>query len=116
MILEYLARFLAGGLLVCVFAFISEICKPRQFAGIFSSAPSVLLAGLVITLFAKGADAAVLTAQGAIAGAVAMIVFCLAASRTIQRYRALRGSALALICWFLTSFAVFMLMYIVLRW
>lgn len=111
MVLEYLARFLAGGLLVCVFAFISEICKPRQFAGIFSSAPSVLLAGLIITLFAKGAVPADLTAQGAIAGAVGMLVFCLAASLTIQRYRALRGSALALIGWLLVSFAFFVLIY-----
>ncbi len=114
MILEYLARFLAGGLLVCVFAFISEVCKPKQFAGIFSSAPSVLLAGLIITLFAKGAAPAVLTAQGAIFGAVGMIGFCLVASRTIQRYQALRGSSLALICWFLIAFAVFALVYIVL--
>lgn len=111
MVLEYLARFLAGGLLVCVFAFISEVCKPKQFAGIFSSAPSVLLAGLIITLLVKGAASAVLTAQGAIAGAVGMIAFCLLASLTIQRYQVLRGSVLALIAWFLVSFAFFVLLY-----
>ncbi|MGH2480305.1 MAG: DUF3147 family protein [Ktedonobacteraceae bacterium] len=116
MILEYLARFLVGGVLVCVFAFISEICMPKQFAGIFSAAPSVLLAGLIITLLAKGAPTAALTAQGAIAGAVGMIVFCLVAHRTITRYRALPGSSLALVSWFFVSFAVFVLLHVMLAW
>lgn len=55
MLLEYIARFVAGGLLVCLFSLISQVCEPKQFAGLFSAAPSVLLAGLVLTLFIKGA-------------------------------------------------------------
>jgi len=29
MILEYIARFVVGGLLVCAFALVSEICQPK---------------------------------------------------------------------------------------
>ncbi len=116
MILEYLARFVAGGLLVCLFAFISEICNPKHFAGIFSAAPSVLLAGILITLFAKGAAPAVLTAEGAIAGAVGMIGYCLVATPAIQRYKTLPGSVLSLIGWFLVAFAAFALLHVILGW
>ena len=116
MILEYIARFVVGGLLVCVFALISEICKPKQFAGIFSAAPSVLLAGLIITLMTKGASHAVLTAEGAIAGAVGMIFFCIIATPLIKRYRALVGSLLSLIGWFVVSFVTFVLVSLAMGW
>ena len=64
MVLEYIARFLAGGILVCLFALISEVCKPKQFAGLFSAAPSVLLAGLVLTLLFKRAWEKLLAPRG----------------------------------------------------
>lgn len=107
MLLEYILRFLAGGLLVCLFALISEACEPKQFAGLFSAAPSVLLAGLIITLIFKGSNAAVQTAEGAIAGAAGMIFYCLSATRAIQRFKALWGSVLSLAGWLVVSFGVF---------
>lgn len=116
MLLEYLAKFVAGGLLVCAFALISQICMPKQFAGIFSAAPSVLLAGLTITLLMKGATHATLSAQGAIAGAVGLIAYCLVATPAIKRYQALPGSLLSLSIWFLGSFCAFALLSAVLKW
>ena len=38
----YLAKFLAGGALVVLFALISEMFEPKRFAGIFAAAPSIL--------------------------------------------------------------------------
>lgn len=116
MIVEYIARFVAGGLLVCVFALISQVCKPKQFAGIFSAAPSVLLAGMVITLVTQGASHAVLTAEGAIAGAVGMIFYCLIATPLIKRYKTLRGSVLSLIGWGLVSCIAFLAVGSVVGW
>jgi hypothetical protein len=116
MVLEYLARFVVGGLLVCAFALISEMGKPKQFAGIFSAAPSVLLAGLIVTLLTKGATHAILTTEGAIAGAIGMIFFCIVAAPAIKRYTALPGSLLALACWFVVSSIAFVLMSITMRW
>lgn len=116
MVLEYIARFAVGGLLVCLFALISQVCEPKQFAGLFSAAPSVLLAGLVLTLFLKGPVSAVSTAEGAIAGAAGMIVYCLIATRTVQRYKALPGSLIALVGWFVVSFGVFGIMSMAMHW
>jgi hypothetical protein len=116
MVLEYIARFIIGGLLVCAFALLSEICKPKQFAGIFSAAPSVLLAGLIVTLITKGASHATLTAEGAIAGAVGMIFFCIVATPAIKRHKAMIGSLLSLVCWFIVSFVTFVLLSIAMGW
>lgn len=116
MILEYIARFIAGGLLVCVFALISEMCKPKQFAGIFSAAPSVLLAGLIITLIIKGPPHAILTAEGAIAGAVGMIFFCVVATPAIERYKTLPGSLLSLVGWLVVSLVTFFLLSVAMGW
>jgi Protein of unknown function (DUF3147) len=116
MILSYLARFVAGGLLVCVFALISQACMPKQFAGIFSAAPSILLAGLVITLFTKGATHAALTTEGAIAGAIGMIFYCVMATPAIKRFKTIIGIILPLLGWFVVSFCAFVVMSIVLKW
>lgn len=115
-VLIYLARFVAAGLLVCLFAVISEVCKPKRFAGLFGAAPSVLLAGVIITLLTKGAATATLTAEGAIAGAVGLICYALLAAPAIERYKALVGSVLALSGWFLVSFGSFVLLRAIMRW
>lgn len=116
MLLEYLAKFIAGGLLVCVFALIAQVCMPKQFSGIFSAAPSVLLAGLTIILLTKGATHATLAAEGAIAGAIGMICYCLVATPAIKRYQALPGSLLALSVWFLSAFCAFGILRTLLKW
>lgn len=116
MLLEYIAKFLAGGLLVCAFALISQICMPKQFAGIFSSAPSVLLASLAITLIMQGANKATLSAEGAIAGAIGMVLYCIVATPAIRRYQALRGSLLSLLIWGVGALCAFALLSVVLKW
>jgi hypothetical protein len=52
-----ISKGLAGGGLVVAFAVISECLTPKRFAGLFSAAPAVALAGLTITLLDKGAHA-----------------------------------------------------------
>jgi hypothetical protein len=114
--LEYLARFVVGGLLVCIFALISQMCVPKQFAGIFSTAPSVLLAGLAITLVTKGAVQATLSTEGAVAGALGMILYCIVVTPAIKRHQTLRGSLLSLFIWFFISFGAFTVMSVALKW
>jgi hypothetical protein len=116
MLLEYVAKFVAGGLLVCIFALISQACKPKQFAGIFSTAPSVLLAGLIVTLLTRGATHAMLNAEGAIAGAIGMVVYCVIATPMIKRHQAIVGSVMSLSGWFLASFCAFALMHVAWQW
>jgi hypothetical protein len=116
MIWEYVAKFFAGGLLVCLFALISEACQPKQFAGLFSAAPSVLLATLIITLFIKGAAIARLDVEGAIAGAVGLTFYSLTASKIIKRTGTLAGSLLSLLAWLAVSFGVFGLLKLLAGW
>lgn len=116
MLWEYIAKFFVGGLLVCLFALISQACEPKQFAGLFSAAPSVLLASLVLTLLMKGANYATLTAEGAIAGAVGLIFYCLITTRVIHRMNALPGSLLSLTGWLAVSLGTFALLSGLLHW
>jgi uncharacterized membrane protein len=116
MILSYLAKFIAGGLLVCVFALISQVCKPKQFAGIFSAAPSVLLAGLGITLLTKGAIHAALTTEGATAGAIGLICYCVMATPAIKRFKTIMGVIVSLLGWSLASLCAFVVLSMLLKW
>ncbi len=43
-------RVLAGGTLVVAFAMISDAVKPKMFSGLFSGAPSVATASLLVTV------------------------------------------------------------------
>ena len=52
---EYLLRFIAGGLAVSAFAILGDALRPKSFAGLFGAAPSIALATLLITLSQNGA-------------------------------------------------------------
>jgi hypothetical protein len=42
--MDYLLRFLCGGIVVSLFAMVGDVLRPRSFAGLFGAAPSVALA------------------------------------------------------------------------
>jgi len=44
--LEYVLRFLAGGIAVSAFAALGDTLRPKSFAGLFGAAPSIALATL----------------------------------------------------------------------
>src|SRR5215472_17922018 len=103
----YIAKFCVGGALVCGFALISEVCSPKRFAGIFSAAPSVLTAGLAVTLIAESASKAALDAEGAVAGAVGLIAYRLVATPPVRRFKALGGAALATPAWLVVAMGAY---------
>ncbi|MGH2516570.1 MAG: DUF3147 family protein [Ktedonobacterales bacterium] len=103
----YIAKFCVGGALVCAFALVSEVCAPKRFSGLFSAAPSVLTAGLAVTLIAETAGKAALNAEGAVAGAVGLIAFCLIATPLVRRFKALRGSLLAAVVWLVVAMGAY---------
>jgi hypothetical protein len=41
MLMEYMIRFLAGGVIVSLFAMIGDVLRPKSFAGLFGAAPSI---------------------------------------------------------------------------
>jgi hypothetical protein len=97
---------LAGGGLVVVFAVVSECLAPKRFAGLFSAAPAVALAGLTITLLDKGAPDAHENAVGMIAGSVGMIAYAMAIIPLLRRTPASRAALTGLAAWALVAAAV----------
>jgi hypothetical protein len=44
--MEYVVRFIAGGIVVLAVASLADVLRPKSFAGLFGAAPSVALATL----------------------------------------------------------------------
>lgn len=100
------ARVVAGGLLVVAFAIVSDMLKPKMFAGLFSAAPSVATASLLITGLASGPARDHRYALGMIVGAVGLVFFSAAAAMLVRRLGAIPGSALAWVAWAIPSFGL----------
>jgi uncharacterized membrane protein (GlpM family) len=98
-----IAKGLAGGTLVVVFAVISEAVSPKRFAGLFSAAPAVAIAGLTIVLLDKGAHTAHENSAGMIAGAAGMAAYAMAVIPLLRRMRASRAAAGALVVWVIAA-------------
>lgn len=94
---------LAGGALVVAFALIGEILRPKWFAGLFSAAPSVAVASIVVTIADKGDRAAVLEAIGMMFGAAGFVAFALVDRPLLDRFNAVVASSLALLAWLLVG-------------
>jgi uncharacterized membrane protein (GlpM family) len=89
----------AGGGLVVAFALLSEGLSPKRFAGLFSAAPAVALAGLVVVLLDKGAHDGHENSVGMLAGSAGMIAYAAAAVPLLRRLRASVAASAALVCW-----------------
>lgn len=92
-------RVVAGGALVVAFAMISDVLKPKMFAGLFSAAPSVATASLLLTGLAMGPAKAQSSAAGMVAGAVGLVAFCLAAVVLVNHLGAVAGSLVGWVVW-----------------
>jgi uncharacterized membrane protein (GlpM family) len=93
-------RAAAGGLLVLAFAVLSEAVKPKRFAGLFSAAPAVAIAGLVVTVATGPASDAKDGALGMLAGAAGMMAYATAVVALLKRQRPHAASAVAMLVWF----------------
>ena len=102
------ARVLAGGALVVAFAMISNAAKPRMFSGLFSGAPSVAIASLLVTGLATGAQKDEKYATGMIAGAIGLVVFAVVAALVVKRFGSIWGSSIAWIGWLATAGAIYL--------
>jgi hypothetical protein len=105
---QILLRFLMGGAVVSVFAAISDVLKPKSFAGLFGAAPSVALATLGLTVLAQGATYAATEGRSMIAGAIALFGYASIVSWIMMRYKvkALVITTCAIPLWFGIAFGV----------
>lgn len=98
---DIIVRFFIGGLVVSAFSVISDLLKPKTFAGLFGAAPPIALATLALTVMKEGKQYAAIEARSMILGAIALFVYSLALSHILLRFRrsALPVSLVLLILW-----------------
>jgi len=104
--MELLGRFLLGGLIVSLFAVISDGLRPKGFAGLFGAAPSVALATLTLTLLTDGKQYAALEARSMVAGALAFLAYALACVYLLAKkhFRAAPTTVAMLFVWGIFAF------------
>jgi len=88
---------------------LSDVFKPKAFAGLFAAAPSVALVSLGLTAAMMGAQKATINATSMIAGGVGLLAFCAVAALLEKRTGAITGSAIAWLSWLLVAGSVFWL-------
>lgn len=100
------AKGAAAGLLVVGFALLSEGLSPKRFAGLFSAAPAVAIAGLALMLLDKGSHDARQNATGMIAGGAGMTVYAAAIVFLLRRFTATAAAAVGLVAWAAAAAAI----------
>jgi hypothetical protein len=104
--LEYLLRFCIGGLAVSGFALLSDVFRPKSFAGLFGAAPSIALSTLVIALYQHGPGYMAIEGRSMVLGSVALWLYCIVVCWLMQRgnVRAFPATATALVVWVAVAF------------
>jgi hypothetical protein len=110
--MEIVVRFFIGGFAVSVFALLSDLLKPKSFAGLFGAAPSVALATLGLTIATEGTGYAAVECRSMIAGALALGFYSLLVCRLLIRGRLtpLPATLAALPAWFGVAFGLAVLL------
>jgi uncharacterized membrane protein (GlpM family) len=73
--MDYVIRFVLGGLVVSLFATLGDILKPKSFAGLFGASPSVAFATLALTVISHNRSVASIESRSMIVGAVALLLY-----------------------------------------
>ena len=106
--MDYVLRFLAGGIVVSLFAILGDVLRPKSVAGLFGAAPSVALATLSLAFYKEGPDYVATEGRTMIFGAIALGVYSLAVCQLLMRARcsALASTLCAAAAWFVTAFGL----------
>ena len=106
--MEFLLRFVLGGLIVSLFAVLGDVLRPKSFAGLFDSAPSVALATLSLAVVGDGPGTGAEEARSMLAGAIALAAYCQLVGCRLMRQRtsSLRAATAAMPLWFAIAFGL----------
>lgn len=98
---ELLLRAVIGGVVVSFFSILGDLLKPKSFAGLFGSAPSIALASIALAVIQNGRAYAAVEAHFMILGGLAFLVYASAVSRLLMRRKmsALPVTGALLILW-----------------
>jgi hypothetical protein len=100
--LEYVIRFVAGGVVVSAFAVLGDMLRPKSFAGLFGAAPSIALATLSLAFWKQGGGYAAIEGRSMVLGSIALAAYCFVVCQLLMRVRwsALAPTAVAAVAWF----------------
>ena len=98
---DLIVRFIAGGIVVSVFAIFGDLFKPKSFAGLFAAAPSVALATLGLSLARHGSPYIATEGKTMMAGGVALAVYGQVVSWVLMRrsFHPLTVTSIAVLLW-----------------
>ena len=106
--MEFVLRFLVGGIVVSAFATAGDMLKPKSFAGLLGAAPSVALATLTLTISKNGVHYAAIEARSMVVGAIAFCCYATVAAKLMMqaRWSSLTVATLFISIWFLIAFGI----------
>jgi Protein of unknown function (DUF3147) len=109
--LELLARFAIGGLVVSLFATLGDVFRPKSFAGLFGAAPSIALATVGMTIASNGKQYAAIEARSMMLGALAFFLYAAVVSWALLRFKGstLKTTLALMPLWLVMSVGVWML-------
>ena len=110
--MELVIRFIVGGTLVSLFAFMGDVLKPRSFGGLFGAAPSVALATLALTILADGKTYAAIESRSMIAGAMGLFAYAVVTMQLLGKYKfhAFTATIIAIPVWAISSLGIWFLL------
>ncbi len=93
---------------VSAFAILSDVLKPKRFAGLFGAAPSVALATLALTVKAQGKLYAAVETRSMVAGSVAFLLYATCVYILILRSNisVLKVTLLLIPLWLAAAFSI----------
>lgn len=103
------ARAVIAGTFIVGFSMLGTALKPKRFAGLFSAAPSIALANLIVVAAGEGAHKAFTEMRGMTYGALGFVVFCIVARFVLPRWHAVAASAVSTFGWLLVALPAYFL-------
>lgn len=108
--MEFVIRFLVGGIVVSIFAILGDILRPKSFAGLFSAAPTIAVVTLGMAFQNENSNYISLQAQAMVFGSIALAIYGFLVCQLLMRrgFHAGLASSVALIGWFCVSAGLLM--------
>ncbi len=106
--LEYVLRFVVGGISVSAFAVLGDLLRPKRVSGLFCAAPSIAVATLLIAIQEKGASFAAAEGRSMVVGALALAAYSWTVCVLLKKFRISSPAATvaALGAWLLVAFGL----------
>lgn len=106
--MDYALRFFIGGLVVSLFSLLSDVLRPKSFAGLFGAAPSVALATLSLAFIKHGGDYVAVEGRSMALGALALAAYSFVVCQLLMRlqWSALKATSAALAVWIVMAVAL----------